>query len=570
MLSETGRLRLIGIAAAGVTFAVLGLVMLSPVGKRLAMPGPLRSFHAPLREDCAHCHEATATSIQSVFGGLAATQETRAQSTRCLVCHNQIQAPDRPHGLTSEPPLASKLHQQCATCHREHQGRSESLVSLSNKQCQSCHESTFDSFAEGHPEFASDYGCEQQSIQFDHAQHLREHLPERGISEQESCTGCHTLGDSDRRMSTRSFEASCAACHEEEILGSKQVDGRGLTVLGLPAIDLMTLEESALELGAWPADAEFCETQLSPFLALLLSVDPEARRELAEFNKLDPLDLQDASLESQQVALSIAWRIKQLCAELLREGHAGLEARLEKLAGRELEPGLLGELCGGLSSEVASTAIRSWFPELEQELMQRSTGERVLPGESNLTDLDYDSEAARENWVQRGGWYRQDLDPSLRYRPRGHDDSFIQAWIEFTHGLASNSSAPAATELLEELAMPDTAGVCAKCHDLSASSASFTWRTGADERAKSSVTHFAHGTHLPMLADRDCSVCHELSGGDSETNFQPIARAVCLDCHGDQGASAACTTCHDYHVSSSAAKLTAPSLAQRILAATPR
>ena len=449
---------------------------------------------------------------------------------------------------------------QCASCHREHQGRRESLVDLTNAQCQVCHEAPFESFASGHPEFSTGLENERPTIRFDHVKHLQTHLPASGLAA-ESCAGCHSLDVDGERMRTGSFEETCAACHEGEVLGSEQVDGRGLNVFGLPALDLMALEESGLELGAWPADAEFGESPLSPFLALLLSTDPEARSELAAYRKIDPLDMLEADRESKEVVLGIAWRIKDLCAEISREGHASLEARLELLAGEELSPRALAELCGGLSSEVASESLSEWFPELERELMQKSTCEpipRVDP------ELNIDSDSARESWVGNGGWYSQNLDPSLRYRPRGHDDAFMREWIEFAHQLASDPSILEAKVLLKEIFAPGKAGVCAKCHVAPDPGSKFRWKDTPRQSTTRGLTHFKHSTHMPMLKDRSCATCHVLEAGETSIEFEPLTRQTCLECHGEEGASQACTTCHMYHASGASRVRLENSLSDRV------
>ena len=57
--------------------------------------------------------------------------------------------------------------------------------------------------------------------------------------------------------STASYEATCAACHDEKIATSV---GRGVPMLALPTLDVDALESAGFDIGAWPKGATATST----------------------------------------------------------------------------------------------------------------------------------------------------------------------------------------------------------------------------------------------------------------------------------------------------------------------
>ena len=65
--------RVAATASLGV-LALTGAVMMSPLGGRAAMPGPLGSHHANLSERCSACHPASLDALQNPLHGQVATR----------------------------------------------------------------------------------------------------------------------------------------------------------------------------------------------------------------------------------------------------------------------------------------------------------------------------------------------------------------------------------------------------------------------------------------------------------------------------------------------------------------
>ena len=77
--------------------------------------------------------------------------------------------------------------------------------------------------------------------------------------------------------------------------------------------------------------------------------------------------------------------------------------------------------------------------------------------EPNLFDPADDDAEAR---VAEGGWYRRDETYTLYYRPSGHADEFLTAWLE----TSASDNLPAAQAIFTQLSAPQAPGACMKCH----------------------------------------------------------------------------------------------------------
>ena len=94
------------------------------------------------------------------------------------------------------------------------------------------------------------------------------------------------------------------------------------------------------------------------------------------------------------------------------------------------------------------------------------------------------SDRKKENWVEMGGWFRQDRSYSVRYRSRGHADPFLRAWFDLSASLSridadagsgsGGVTAVAADRVFELLDKKNAPGRCTKCHSVDA----------GDERAR--------------------------------------------------------------------------------------
>lgn len=165
--------------------------------------------------------------------------------------------------------------------------------------------------------------------------------------------------------------------------------------------------------------------------------------------------------------------------------------------------------------------------------------------------------AAGEDWVAAGGWYRDYF--TLHYRPTAHDDPFLKAWLDATASLTGVANA-----VFEALADPKAPGVCLKCHSVDARAAgglAVNWRGDHPMPDEQAFTAFSHVAHFSLLDQRGCLSCHAVAAASPyqaafqgrditrfASNFGPINRGLCAECHVGRAAGDSCLTCHNYHV----------------------
>jgi hypothetical protein len=161
-----------------------------------------------------------------------------------------------------------------------------------------------------------------------------------------------------------------------------------------------------------------------------------------------------------------------------------------------------------------------------------------------------------------GGWYRDDLTMSIRYRGKGHSDAVLQSMIEVIQRL------PADDPLRKTMLAQPAVQACAECHQVNAQSgsdsglASMRWRAFQTKTNEERLTHFSHTPHLNIQGLQDCQHCHQLGttnpanavhmDGESPVElspeFLPMTKANCASCHTKSAAGDHCTRCHRYHV----------------------
>jgi hypothetical protein len=173
-----------------------------------------------------------------------------------------------------------------------------------------------------------------------------------------------------------------------------------------------------------------------------------------------------------------------------------------------------------------------------------------------------------EEWHVAGGWYRDEF--RLRYRPTGHADNFIRAWLDLT-GQSAQPLADGA-QVFEALIDKKAPGLCGKCHsvdkktDKTASEAAgeilaVNWRGYKPADGLKKSVRFSHAAHFSLLEEKGCLSCHERDpkadyaaafkqrdAAKFAANFKPMPRVVCAQCHTAAKAGDNCLTCHNYHL----------------------
>jgi len=567
--------------SVGVVALVMGLVLIglgqAQISEQIFSPGPLSSRHSSISQNCNACHaEAHGQPWQWFF-----STSGKPISKGCQACHalgkSALSAHSLPVALLEElqhkivktsaikntgvnsAGLNRKL--QCISCHKEHQGKAFRMVRLTNRQCQSCHSQSFTSFSKGHPQFTNYPFNKRVNILFDHTSHFSKHFAKKKATDI-TCKSCHAPDSSGGGMAIKSFDVSCAKCHTNQIYGKGAIN-KGIVFFGLPTLDVETLEDQGIGIGQWPADTD---GEIPPMMRLMLSKDSEIAAILDEFSEADLEldDLSDEDMETLEKVGKVIWGIKKLLWHLISNGLGEFNDVIGRLDDSAIDSTQLSGLSGSLPVEILRAANKDWFgAALESELEKHAEGDNP----PTLTDSDELEEIEDEAWMKAGGWYRSNGDFTIRYRPRGHGDMFIKSWVNLAAKTAVKS--PVASELLENLTdRKNSPGMCMKCHSIekvavSSAEKSYRvhWQGRLEKSDKQSFNLFNHSSHLNLIKDKGCITCHSMNedadfklaytGFDArkfESNFHPIKKSACIQCHQSGRVSESCTTCHKYHI----------------------
>ena len=166
--------------------------------------------------------------------------------------------------------------------------------------------------------------------------------------------------------------------------------------------------------------------------------------------------------------------------------------------------------------------------------------------------------------VTRAGWYRDDELFRVFYRPGGHEDPCVKAWSDLVSSVAAANARPELQPLFEQLLSDTGIGKCASCHTVDQhADASFVvnWSPEYRDPSIGAFTKFSHQPHTLQPHLRDCSACHDMSqpvsnkdsfmshdSSEMVSNFAPITKLNCVNCHRQGVTDSGCTHCHSYHV----------------------
>ncbi len=576
-------------------------------------PGPLTSQHATSAQRCTDCH--TEPGLPPLTPAAIAAH-AHAQNRLCQECHDLGPQPAAPHSAsparlaqltagrkdsTTGPAILAmartlaprdQTELACAGCHSEHHGRDFDIQKLGSRECQTCHRQQFGNFATEHPEFTS-YPYERRTrLQFNHASHWQKHFAEPRVAAvaPTSCLTCHEPAETGRQMRVKNFEQTCAPCHAAQVAGEGQAGDKGISFFRLPAFDLVTLRKGGAAVGDYP---EFAEGGLTPFMRWLLEGDTTARASLTTLEGVDLANLAKATPEQKAAAAQLLWSVKGLFADLATQGQDVLVRRLG--TGAKPDPRTAARI-GQLPADNLVLAQQTWLPGLLAEVAAHRHGDPLpakpvaattmtvtttapapaKPAAASDDLLSDDPPAAApaakavvtpatlvladaEQRVSRGGWYRRDETYTLYYRPAGHADAFLTAWLDTT----VRDPAPTATAIFEQLSAPGASGLCLKCHtvDQTAAGPIVNWRTRQSQPEKHEFTKFKHEAHFSLVGDQGCMTCHVLDARSKyesafglnrdpavfHSNFVPITRQACATCHRTGEAGTDCLLCHNYH-----------------------
>jgi hypothetical protein len=175
---------------------------------------------------------------------------------------------------------------------------------------------------------------------------------------------------------------------------------------------------------------------------------------------------------------------------------------------------------------------------------------------------EQDRDAARRR-VAGGGLFRDELTFSIRYRPVGHADPFVTAWIDLLAEATGGPYATLAEALMTEQLAPTAPGLCGSCHSVERGAdgrLTVNWFAKQPTDAGNGFTVFSHGPHLTQAQLAECKTCHAINPAANVSatytghspdvfidGFEPLTRESCAKCHTSRAAGDRCTQCHRYH-----------------------
>jgi len=191
--------------------------------------------------------------------------------------------------------------------------------------------------------------------------------------------------------------------------------------------------------------------------------------------------------------------------------------------------------------------------------------------------VSIESDVDPESWAEYGGWYRQDY--AIFYRPTGHKDKFIYAWLSLTGPQAPKGDGSPAAAVFDFLTHKDAQGSCTKCHsvdDVKGRGRLVNFSPPSVESKRGRFTNFIHEPHfqavgigqrIGILENRGCLTCHVLEKAppgektspylksyeqcnpqNFTSNFGAVKKDLCQTCHNMSTARQDCLLCHKYHV----------------------
>jgi hypothetical protein len=587
------------VACTLATTAILLLIVETRFRDVFISPGPLTRQHAHLTdsdrsggsEQCSACHAAANEGPAGWLMSLAVGHRNApSQSQLCMKCHGKDISPDfarSAHNLPAETlanitavqggnkstgpfsQLASAIfisrpsEPACSTCHHEHLGAEHALAAIDNESCQACHRERYQSFAVDHPDFGAWPYSRRTRIVFDHAAHQEKHFVDK--KQPFDCRTCHVEDATHAVQLLANYDGACASCHEEKLRTSV---GKGVLVIALPTLDIAAFRKAGYDVGTWPAVAtgDF-DGRIPPQMKLLLSGDPEAAQALTQLGpSFQFSDVEADNADQLRQAAAVVLGIKRLLADLSQNGPSAVRDRMATALGRDLSNAEVRPLLAGLSADTIRAAAKNWFPNLDAgsgDWQSQDSG-LTIQGSDTATKREPRTLNPAPSYALAGTWSRDDATLSIRYQLAAHADPVLASWLSMTISTPQLDERPLLSAVVKELSKPTAPGQCASCHSVEQSSPNtltINWRPYDRTVERRTFTKFAHGPHLGLPQLADCTACHALdpqantsaSYADQDphrfvSEFQPLSKQKCAECHTATVAGDSCQSCHRYHV----------------------
>jgi hypothetical protein len=328
-------------------------------------------------------------------------------------------------------------------------------------------------------------------------------------------------------------------------------------MFALPTLDIDALQAAGHVIDQWPEEArgDF-DGRLPPQMKLLLAADPGAARAMATLGEdFEFLDVDPDDPKQIDACATLARAIQELMIDLGRRGPVAMCERLSATLGRNVSQAEGRAIVAGLSAETIHGALRAWFPGKEVDLGKWPNSP------AGLGDVDPLHAVA---FAPAGAWSRDDASVSIRYRPAGHADPVMTGWLELLAAMPNLAKHPLAIAMHKELSKPTAPGLCASCHSVEQATdgkVTINWRAHDRTQEPREFTNFSHGPHLVLPQLADCTPCHTIHDASDTTGsyagwdpqqfvseFAPLSKQSCVECHTAKAAGESCQQCHNYHV----------------------
>lgn len=215
-----------------------------PQHRRIYQAGELSRGHASFENRCEECHRETGNLLPRFW-------QPNLRTVADESCH-------KCHAVGTHQHCANLQEPNCATCHREHQGRILLAQTVTDMQCATCHNdlkskcpetkmvAAVATFPSTHPDFQprqfADLGgkaiASPYAITFSHQKHLNldsntlkdsRQLQALARLKEQNCSACHTTDSAGRQMLPIQFDRHCADCHQQQNLGVRIEGERNLS-----------------------------------------------------------------------------------------------------------------------------------------------------------------------------------------------------------------------------------------------------------------------------------------------------------------------------------------------------
>ena len=170
--------------------------------------GPLSSNHANFASDCSTCHSPFNNAVSD---------------DNCIECHEKYGDDLGTYSYDSHylyrsgdfsRLTATEDESGCFSCHPEHNGLDAAITTVSDNQCQTCHD--IGSFNKDHPEFHAvvEQVSDEANLIFPHSLHVNEIRDREDIVDiEKTCLYCHNASSDGTQFQPINFETHCDACH---------------------------------------------------------------------------------------------------------------------------------------------------------------------------------------------------------------------------------------------------------------------------------------------------------------------------------------------------------------------